>query len=158
MCFIGGMPEAVYLFIMQNDFQEIRNIQNRILLTYEHDFSKHAPYDIVPRIRILWNSIPSQLAKRNMKFIYNTVKSRSRAKDYEITLSWLIDCGLVHKISRASKPGIPLKAYQDISAFKLSVNEEVLSSKVFVNDWFKDLNVRFQNRRLVNQFTIICYK
>ena len=119
--FIGGMPEAVLSFSIKNNFQEVREIQKQILSAYEQDFSKHAPNDIVPRIRMLWNSIPAQLSKENKKFIYKILKSGARAKDYELALSWLIDCGLVHKISRASKPGIPLKAYEDYSAFKLFV-------------------------------------
>lgn len=119
--YIGGMPEVVLSYRTQNDFKEVRVIQKRILTAYEHDFSKHAPSDIVPRIRMLWNSIPSQLAKENKKFIYGAVKSGSRAKDYELALSWLIDCGLVHKVCRVSKPGIPLKAYEDYNAFKLFI-------------------------------------
>lgn len=117
--YIGGMPEAVLSFKTQNDFKEVRAIQKRILSGYQQDFSKHAPGEIVPCIRMLWNSIPSQLAKENMKFIYGAVKKGSRAKDYELALSWQIDCGLVHKVCRASKPGIPLKAYEDYNAFKL---------------------------------------
>lgn len=119
--YIGGMPEAILSFRMQNDFKEVREIQKRILSAYEHDFSKHAPNEIVPRIRMLWNSIPSQLAKENRKFIYGSVKQGSRAKDYELAISWLTDCGLVHKICRVSKPAIPLKAYEDVSAFKLFI-------------------------------------
>ena len=119
--YIGGMPEVVLSYRTQNDFKEVRVIQKRILTAYEHDFSKHAPSDIVPRIRMLWNSIPSQLAKENKKFIYGAVKPGSRAKDYELALSWLIDCGLVHKVCRVSKPGIPLKAYEDYNAFKLFI-------------------------------------
>ena len=119
--YIGGMPEVVFSYRTQNDFKEVRVIQKRILTAYEHDFSKHAPSDIVPRIRMLWNSIPSQLAKENKKFIYGAVKPGSRAKDYELALSWLIDCGLVHKVCRVSKPGIPLKAYEDYNAFKLFI-------------------------------------
>jgi predicted AAA+ superfamily ATPase len=119
--YIGGMPEVVLSYRTQNDFKEVRVIQKRILTAYEHDFSKHAPSDIVPRIRMLWNSIPSQLAKENKKFIYGAVKPGSRAKDYELALSWLIDCGLVHKICRVSKSGIPLKAYEDYNAFKLFI-------------------------------------
>lgn len=119
--FIGGMPEAVLSYRTQNDFREVRAIQKRILSAYEQDFSKHAPSEIVPRIRMLWNSIPAQLAKENKKFIYGAVKPGSRAKDYELALSWLIDCGLVFKIFRASKPGIPLKAYEDYGTFKLFV-------------------------------------
>jgi uncharacterized protein len=119
--YIGGMPEAVLSYRTQNNFKEVRIIQKRILTAYEHDFSKHAPSDIVPRIRMLWNSIPSQLVKENKKFIYGAVKPGSRAKDYELALSWLIDCGLVHKVCRVSKPGIPLKAYEDYNAFKLFI-------------------------------------
>jgi len=106
-----------------DDFNEARAIQKRLLEAYENDFSKHAPYDTVPRIRMLWNSIPAQLAKENSKFIYKAVKPGSRAKDYELALSWLIDCGLVHKVTRATKPGIPLKSYEDISAFKLFITD-----------------------------------
>ena len=119
--YIGGMPEAVLSYRTENDFKEVRMIQKQILMAYEHDFSKHAPSDIVPRIRMLWNAIPSQLAKENKKFIYGAVKPGSRAKDYELALSWLIDCGLVHKVCRVSKPGIPLKAYEDYSIFKLFI-------------------------------------
>ncbi len=119
--FIGGMPEAVLTFSVNNNYTEVRYIQKQILSAYEQDFSKHAPNEIVPRIRMLWNSIPAQLAKENKKFIYKIVRSGARAKDYEIALSWLIDCGLVHKVCRVSKPGIPLKAYEDYNAFKLFV-------------------------------------
>ncbi len=119
--FIGGMPEAVLSFKNHNDFQEVRAIQKQILSAYEQDFSKHAPYSIVPRIRMLWNTIPAQLAKENKKFIYKVVKPGARAKDYELVLSWLIDCGLAYKVTRSSKPGIPLKAYEDNQAFKLFV-------------------------------------
>ena len=119
--YIGGMPEAVLSFSIQNNFQEVRNIQKNILSAYEQDFSKHAPNEIVPRIRLVWNSIPAQLAKENKKFIYKVIRSGARAKEYEIALSWLIDCGLVYKVCRASKPGIPLKAYEDYNAFKLFV-------------------------------------
>lgn len=85
----------------------------------KQDFSKHAPNAIVPRIRMLWNSIPSQLAKENKKFIYSAIRQGARAKDFELSIAWLMDCGLVHKVSRVSKPGMPLKAYQDFNAFKL---------------------------------------
>jgi uncharacterized protein len=119
--YIGGMPEVVRSYKDQSDFNEVRNIQKRILSAYEQDFSKHAPSEIVPRIRMLWNSILAQLAKENRKFIYGAIKKGSRAKDYEVALSWLIDCGLVHKVCRVSKPGMPLKAYEDNSAFKLFI-------------------------------------
>ncbi len=117
--YTGGMPEAVHSFIHHNNFKEVREIQKQILLAYEQDFSKHAPTGIVPRIRMLWNAIPAQLAKENKKFIYKAVKPGARAKDYELALTWLTDCGLAHKITRITKPGIPLKAYEDFHSFKL---------------------------------------
>ena len=117
--FVGGMPEAVQSFAENKDFGEVRDIQKRILAAYEQDFSKHAPNDIVPRLRMLWNSIPSQLSKENKKFIYGLVREGARAKDYEIAIMWLSDCGLVYKVSRVNAAGIPLKAYEDLKAFKL---------------------------------------
>lgn len=117
--YVGGMPEAVLAFTQEENFREVRAIQKRILEAYEQDFSKHAPNEIVPRIRMLWNSVPSQLAKENKKFIYGLIKQGARAKEYELAMSWLIDCGLIHKVYRASKPAMPLKAYEDQSAFKL---------------------------------------
>ena len=119
--FVGGMPEAVQSFAENKDFNEVREIQKRILEAYEQDLSKHAPNEIVPRLRMLWNSIPSQLAKENKKFIYGLVREGARAKDYETALMWLSDCGLVHKVSRVNAAGIPLKAYEDLKAFKLFV-------------------------------------
>ncbi len=119
--YLGGMPEVVYQFSKNKDFFEAREIQKRILLSYEQDFSKHAPIAVVPRIRMLWQSIPAELAKENKKFIYGAVKSGARARDYEIAINWLIDCGLVHKINRISKPALPIIANQDISAFKLYI-------------------------------------
>ena len=109
--FVGGMPEAVQSFAENKDFNEVREIQKRILAAYEQDFSKHAPNEIVPKIRMLWNSIPSQLARENKKFVYGLVREGARAKDYETAILWLSDCGLVHKISRVNAAGIPLKAY-----------------------------------------------
>jgi len=119
--FVGGMPEAVQSFAENKDFNEVRDIQKRILAAYEQDFSKHAPNEIVPKIRMLWNSIPSQLAKENKKFIYGLVREGARAKEYETAIMWLSDCGLVHKVSRVNAAGIPLKAYEDLKAFKLFV-------------------------------------
>lgn len=117
--YVGGMPEAVLKFSENNNFKEVRGIQKQILAAYEQDFSKHTPLTMVPRIRMIWNSIPAQLAKEHSKFIYGIIKEGARAKDYELALSWLIDCGLIHKVCRATKSAIPLKAYEDRSAFKL---------------------------------------
>lgn len=119
--FVGGMPEAVLRFSENKDFNEVRDVQKRILAAYEQDFSKYAPNEIVPRIRMVWNSIPSQLAKENKKFIYGLVKEGGRAKDYETAIMWLTDCGLVHKVSRVSTPKLPLRAYEDLKAFKLFI-------------------------------------
>ena len=117
--FVGGMPEVVLSFFENRDFNEVREIQGRIILTYEQDFSKHAPNETVPRIRMLWNSIPSQLTKENKKFMYGLIKEGARAREYEYALMWLNDCGLVHKVHRVTAPNLPLKAYEDLKAFKL---------------------------------------
>ena len=117
--YIGGMPEAVMRFSESKNFDEVREVQKRILQAYEQDFSKHAPKDIVPKIRMIWNCIPSQLAKENKKFIYGLVREGGRAKDFETAIMWLNDCGLVHKVSRITTPHLPLKAYEDLKAFKL---------------------------------------
>ncbi|MBR1703343.1 MAG: ATP-binding protein [Lachnospiraceae bacterium] len=117
--YVGGMPEAVQNFAENKDFNEVRKIQKRILAAYEQDFSKHAPNEMVPRLRMLWNSIPSQLAKENKKFIYGLVREGARAKEYETAIMWLSDCGLIHKVSRVNSTGIPLRAYEDLKAFKL---------------------------------------
>lgn len=117
--YVGGMPEVVLNFSENKDFNEAREIQQRILSAYEQDFSKHAPGEVIPRIRMLWNSIPAQLTKENKKFIYGLIKEGARAKEYELALLWLTDCGLVHKIHRVTAPNLPLKAYEDLKAFKL---------------------------------------
>lgn len=117
--YVGGMPEVVQAFADNRDFNEVRTIQRRILSAYEQDFSKHAPNEAVPRIRMLWNSIPAQLTKENKKFIYGLIKEGARAKEYELALLWLTDCGLVHKVHRVTVPNLPLKAYEDMKAFKL---------------------------------------
>lgn len=117
--YVGGMPEAVNSYAQNKDLKEVRKIQKRLLEAYEQDFSKHAPSNIVPRIRQLWNNIPTQLAKENKKFIYCLVREGARAREYEIALSWLIDCGLVYQINRVTTNKVPLSAYQDFNAFKL---------------------------------------
>lgn len=119
--FVGGMPEVVQNFVLNKDYNEVRSIQKRIFLAYEQDFSKHAPNEIVPKIRMLWNNIPSQLVKENKKFIYGLVREGARAKDYETAIMWLSDCGLVHKVSRINAPNNPLKVYEDLKSFKLFV-------------------------------------
>lgn len=117
--YVGGMPEVVSAFSLNRDFNEARSIQENILVAYEQDFSKHAPNEVIPRIRMLWNSIPSQLTKENKKFIYGLIKEGARAREYELAMLWLIDCGLVHKVNRVTSSNLPLKAYEDLKAFKL---------------------------------------
>ena len=117
--YIGGMPEVVNSYILNKNFNEVREIQNKLLIDYEQDFSKHAPNNIVPRIRALWNNIPTQLAKENKKFIYGLVKEGARAREYETALTWLIDSGLIYQINRVNDCKIPLAAYQDFNSFKL---------------------------------------
>lgn len=117
--FVGGMPEAVASFIHSQDFDEVRDIQQNLLSLYEMDFSKHAPTQQVPRIRMVWNSIPAQLSKENRKFVYGLIREGARAKDFELAIQWLNDCGLIHKVQRINKPGLPIKAYTDLKAFKI---------------------------------------
>lgn len=119
--YIGGMPEAVNNFIETGDYAIVREVQNRLLMAYEQDFSKHAPNEAVPRIRMLWSTIPAQLAKENRKFIYGLIRQGARAREYELAMQWLLDCGLIYKVSRITKPDMPLMAYQDFNAFKLFV-------------------------------------
>ena len=118
-CYVGGMPKAVLSFSQEQDYNLIRKIQRNILNDYEGDFSKHIPPEQVERTRLLWNAIPSQLIKENKKCVYGRIKQGARAKDFEIALNWLIDSGLVHKVSRVNEPNMPLKAYEDVSAYKL---------------------------------------
>ena len=121
--FIGGMPEAVNSFREDKDFLKVREIQVSILYSYEQDFSKHAPYQLVPKLRLIWQSIVSQLGKENKKFTYSSLKKGARSKEYESALSWLSDAGLVYKIVRINKPGVPLKSYEDGNDFKLYVHD-----------------------------------
>ena len=121
--FVGGMPAVVSAFIADGNPEKVRNVQKNILEAYERDFSKHAPAIEVPRIRMVWNSIPAQLAKENRKFIYGAVKEGARAKDFEIAIEWLKDAGLIHKVNRCKKALLPLKAYEDFSAFKMFLSD-----------------------------------
>ena len=120
-CYIGGMPAVVMNFIKNKDFLKVRAKQKSILSTYEEDFSKHIPSNTVAKTRLLWKSIPAQLSKENKKFIYGAVKEGARAKDMGNAMSWLCDAGLIYKVSRISKPDLPLIAYEDFNAFKLFV-------------------------------------
>ena len=117
--YVGGMPEVVQTYIDSDDLFEVREIQNNLLQYYEEDFSKHAPKEVVPRIMMIWNSIPSQLAKENRKFMYGALREGARAKDFELAIQWLEDAGLILKSYRVSKPDIPLIAYMEMNSFKM---------------------------------------
>lgn len=117
--FVGGMPEAVKTYVERGDIWEVRSIHSKIIDAYRNDMSKHVPKQQVQRINMVWNSIPSQLARDNKKFIYGALRKGARANDFEIAIQWLVDSGLVHKVHRISKPVVPLKFYEDIASFKL---------------------------------------
>lgn len=121
--YVGGMPAAVLCYIEEYDIQKVRSIQKQILQDYEKDISKHAPKRDIPKISMVWNSIPSQLAKENKKFVYGAIKQGSRAKDFENAIQWLINAGLVYKVNRVKKMELPLKFYEDFDCFKLFVND-----------------------------------
>lgn len=117
--YVGGMPEAVNEYVESGALKEVRRIQKEILKGYERDFSKHSPKEQIERIKMVWRSIPSQLFKDNKKFIYGALRQGARAKDFEIAIEWLVDSGLLYKVSRCTKPALPLDIYEDFSVFKL---------------------------------------
>lgn len=117
--YVGGMPEAVKEYAQNEDVAAVRRIQKNILELYEDDFSKHTQRIELPRIRMVWNSIPMQLAKENKKFFFGQIKQGARSRDFELAIEWLLDCGLIKKVYRVQKPAVPLKAYMDFSAFKI---------------------------------------
>ena len=117
--YVGGMPEVVQNFVLNKDYHKVREIQKDLLNYYQQDFSKHAELSLVPRLNLVWNSIPMQLAKENKKYIYGQVREGARAKDFELAIQWLLDCGLIHKVQRIKKPNLPLKAYMEMDAFKI---------------------------------------
>ena len=117
--YVGGMPAVVDAFRMHKDYGEVRQIQNDIVRQYEGDFGKHIDSHTLPRIRMVWDSIPIQLAKENKKFFFGQIKKGARSSEYEIAIQWLIDCGLVYKVSRVNEPHMPLKAYKSMNAYKL---------------------------------------
>ncbi len=117
--YVGGMPEAVADYVDNRNLNSVRAIQQKIIIGYQNDFAKYAPTEIVPRLRLVWLSIISQLAKENKKYIYGQIKNGARAKDFELAISWLVDAGLVIKVNRVLHPKIPLNSYQDMDVFKL---------------------------------------
>ncbi|MDR0961926.1 MAG: ATP-binding protein [Mediterranea sp.] len=126
--YVGGMPEVVQTYLQTNDFEQVRQVQREILSAYEADFSKHAPVEIVPRIQMVWRSLPAQLAKENKKFVYGVLREGARAKDFELAIEWLCNCGLFLKSQRIAKPQLPLIAYQDLPTFKLFLSDVGLLS------------------------------
>ena len=128
--YVGGMPEVVDSYRQRKDFAEVRRIQNSILDTYTNDFSKHAPINEVPRIRMVWNSIAGQLAKENRKFIYGMLREGARAKDFEVAIEWLMDAGLIYKVNRTKSGELPLNAFEDFSAFKIYLLDVGLLSAI----------------------------
>ena len=117
--YVGGMPAVVQKYVEKQDFKAVRAIQNQILSDYRKDFSKHIPDDILPKVNLVWDSIPSQLARENKKFVYGAVKQGGRAKEFEKAIQWLSDAGLIHKVMRVKKVEKPLKFYEEIGSFKL---------------------------------------
>jgi len=126
--YIGGMPQAVQAFLNDRNFDEVRRVQNNIVQLYEYDFSKHTSGILSERLRLVYESIPSQLGKENKKFVFGLIRSGARSKDYEEAIQWLVDCGLAYRVRRISKPGLPIKAYADLQAFKLFTHDVGLLS------------------------------
>jgi len=146
--YVGGMPEVVQNYINNKNWVEVRLIQLRILNSYEADFSKHAPIEIVPRIRMVWQSIPLQLAKENKKFVYGAIRSGARAKDFELAIQWLVDAGVLLKVNRITKPELPINAFLDTDAFKLYLHDVgLLSAMVKL-----DIKTIIQRNELFLQF------
>ena len=121
--FTGGMPEAVLTFVETRDYDKVRSVQNDIISQYEGDFGKHVDSKELPRIRMVWNSLPMQLAKENKKFFFGQIKSGARMKEFEIAIQWLCDAGFIYKVQKVSKPAMPLKAYSVFSDFKVYLND-----------------------------------
>ena len=159
---VGGMPEAVLEWVTTEDVLNVREIQNRILASYTNDISKHAGND-TERVRMVWNSIPAQLAKENKKFVYGAVRKGGRAKDFEVAIQWLVDAGLTYKIHRCNSPEQPLKFYEDFDAFKLYLLDvgllgalsEVSAGRMLVNnDVFKEFKGAFTENYVLEQLIV----
>jgi uncharacterized protein len=161
--FTGGMPEVVDNYIQNKDLETVRTLQKTILLGYENDFAKHAPIEIVPRIKQVFNSILGQISKENKKFIYGQIKTGARAKDFEKAINWLLDAGLILKVNRINKPSIPLSSYEDLDAFKLffidigllnalaNIDQTILLDK---NDILKEFKGALTEQYVCQQLTL----
>lgn len=140
--FVGGMPAAVLAYVEKEGLQEVRSIQTQILFDYSRDFSKHVSKTDIPRVNMVWQGIPAQLFKENKKFIYGLLKDGGRAKEFEMAIQWLVDAGLIYKVNRCKAIKMPLKAYEDFSAFKLFLCDcgllgalaEIPASQMLVSD------------------------
>lgn len=117
--YVGGMPEAVKTFVEEKDYASVRKVQLSLLKSYSRDFSKHPPKEIVKRMTLLWNTIPSQLAKENKKFVYTAIRSSARARDFETSIQWLCDAGVAYKVTRVIAGELPLAGFEDADSFKL---------------------------------------
>ena len=157
---VGGMPEAVQHYVDSRNFDEVRAVQLSILNQYEGDFGKHVAPGELPRIKMVWASLPVQLAKENKKFFFGQIKKGARQKDFEIAIQWLLDSGLVHKVNRVSKPAVPLKSYTDISAFKLymldiglmcAMSELDIESVITGNDLFTEFKGALTEQYVLQQ-------
>ena len=126
---VGGMPEPILVWTEDGDIKETDRVLSNILMSYENDFAKHADPTDVPKIQLIWGSLPSQLARENKKFLYSAVKDGARAREYENALNWLYNADLVQKTFRISKPGLPLSAYDDLTAFKIYMSDVGLLRK-----------------------------
>lgn len=145
--YIGGMPESVQQWCKTQDFLKVREVQQAILKAYTLDFSKHAPPEIIMKIHQVWQIIPSQLAKENKKFIYSVIRKNARAKEFETAIQWLIEAGLIHKVTQISTPSMPLSAYAYFDFFKTYLLDvgllgamAQLSSKILIegNQYFTE--------------------
>ncbi len=161
---IGGMPEAVYSWTNEKDMEKVNAIQDNILKAYESDFSKHTQNSEANKISLIWNGIPSQLAKENKKFLYQTIKKGARAREYESALNWLNDANLIYKVYNVSKTDFPLKAYHDLSCFKIYMNDvgllrrmANLDSRIVIegNKLFEEFKGAFTENYVLNMLNLI---
>lgn len=161
---IGGMPEAVYSWVNEKNMELVNKIQSNILEAYESDFSKHVKNSEANKISLIWNNIPSQLTKENKKFLYQTIKEGARAREYEDALNWLNDANLIYKVYNVNKIGLPLKAYEDLSSFKIYMNDvgllrrmSNLDSKIVIqgNKLFEEFKGAFTENYVLNMLTYL---
>ena len=158
--YTGGMPAVVDAFRMHRDYAEVRQIQNDIVRQYEGDFGKHIDTHTLPRIRLVWDSVPMQLAKENKKFFFGQIKKGARSSEYGLAIQWLVDCGLVYKVNRVNEPNMPLKAYKSMNAYKLflldvgllgALSELEAESILDGNDIFVDLKGALTEQYVLQQ-------